>query len=153
MFIDAAYQNIAVTKLAPQEVQTLLNKAQVYILDVRPLDFERDTSFLLNARHCPLVHLAAHYTQIPRDQTILITDWAMKQSPMAAKFLLTKGYTVAGVLQGGVERWKAEQCPVENRRPPVSRSGNTNQVVAAPHRCTSHLPHPLRPGNGSSPSS
>lgn len=117
MFNDAAYQNIEVTKLSPQELQALLGKNQVYVLDVRPQDFERDTSFLRNAHHCPLVHLASYYPQIPRDHTIVITDWAMKQSPMAAKFLLTKGYTVAGVLQGGVERWKSELLPVENREP------------------------------------
>lgn len=117
MFNDTAYQNIEVTKLSPQEFQVLASKTQMYVLDVRPLDFERDSSFLPKAFHCPLVHLAASFPQIPPDHTILITDWAMKQSPMAAKFLISKGYTVAGVLQGGVERWKSELLPVETREP------------------------------------
>lgn len=120
MFIDTAYQNIEVAKLSPQEVQSVLAGNKVYVLDVRPMEFERDTSFLQGAHHCPLVLLADLYPQVPRDHTIVITDWAMKQSPMAAKFLLIKGYTVAGVLQGGVERWKTEQLPLENRQPAQS---------------------------------
>ena len=41
----------------------------------------------------------------------------MKQSPAAAKFLTRKGYKVAGVLRGGMERWQAERLPVEQRTP------------------------------------
>ena len=42
---------------------------------------------------------------------------ALKQSPAAAKFLTRKGYKVAGVLRGGMERWQAERLPVEQRTP------------------------------------
>jgi rhodanese-related sulfurtransferase len=110
-------KNIKVKKLKPSKVKSLAGKEDYYILDVRPLDFKRDTSFIRGSSQCPLVHLAAHYQQIPKDQKIVITDWAMKQSPTAAKFLTSKGYSVVGVLKGGLERWKSENLPVENRDP------------------------------------
>lgn len=104
-------------KLTPKEVETMVKKGGYYILDVRPLDFERDRSFIPGARLCPLVYLEERYGDIPKESPILITDWAMKQSPSAAKFLLNKGYSVVGVLQGGMERWKSENLPFEDREP------------------------------------
>ena len=92
-----------------------MEKENIYILDVRPLNFKRDKSFIKGSKLCPLVHLIDRYTQLPKDRKIMITDWAMKQSPTAAKFLIEKGYTVLGVLKGGLERWKADNFPVEER--------------------------------------
>ena len=86
-------------------------------LDVRPEDFQRDAGFIAGARHCPLVHLGERFPALPANRKIIISDWAMKQSPAAAKFLTRKGYTVAGVLLGGMERWQAERLPVEQRTP------------------------------------
>lgn len=117
MFIDPESQKVPVVKLSPAKVADLIREGGVYLLDVRPLNFERETAFIPGTRLCPLVHLAERYAEIPRTQKIVITDWAMKQSPSAAKFLLKKGYPVEGVLQGGMERWKAEHFPFENREP------------------------------------
>ncbi len=61
------------------------------------------------------MHLAKWYTEIPSDKPLIITDWAMRQSVIAAKFLQEKDYQVFGVLKGGIERWKAENRPVEER--------------------------------------
>ena len=66
---------------------------------------------------CPLLFLAQRYTKIPKERKIVITDWAMKQSPVAAKFLISRDYDVVGVLKGGVERWKHDGFPVEERTP------------------------------------
>lgn len=117
MVIDEEWQAIKVVKLEPEEFEKLLGHDDVYVLDVRPLDFERDTTFIKGSRHCPLVFLAQKYQEIPREKRILITDWAMKQSITAGKFLAKKGYQVAGVLKGGVERWKSEKFHVEDRQP------------------------------------
>lgn len=129
MIIDSGYQQIEVIKLSPAEMRARLDRDTSYILDVRPKDFERDSSFVGEAHHVPLVLLADQLDRIPRDREILITDWAMKQSPMAAKYLITKGFTVAGVLQGGVERWKSEGLPLEERQvgetvPATRQAGN-----------------------------
>ena len=115
MTINREWQKRKVKKIAPQDLKVLLRKEDLYILDVRPQDFKRDASFIKGSLLCPLVYLADRYTEIPRDRRIVITDWAMKQSPVAAKFLTEKGYPVYGVLKGGIERWRSENLPVEER--------------------------------------
>lgn len=117
MTINKEWQEIRVEKIAPAKFKNLLEEEHLYILDVRPLNFKKNTAFIKGAFLCPLVYLAERYKEIPKDRLIVITDWAMKQSPIAAKFMTTKGYTVKGVLKGGLERWEAENLPVEQRVP------------------------------------
>lgn len=109
------WQEIPVEKLSPKQLINTVKDPAIYVLDVRPLDFSNETAFIRNSFHCPLVYLADRYIEIPKDHNIVITDWAMKQSPSAAKFLIEKGYKVVGVLRGGIERWKSENLPVEER--------------------------------------
>lgn len=117
MHIDRDFQNIKVKKLKPKEVSNLVQLKDYYILDVRPLNFQRDTSFIQGAHLCPLVYLADRYKELPKNKKMIITDWAMKQSPSAAKFLITKGFQIEGVLQGGMERWKSEKRPYIEKNP------------------------------------
>ena len=117
MTVDPEYQRIPVTRLEPRRVQELLCDPGYFLLDVRPEDFQRDAGCIAGARHCRLVHLGERFHALPANRKIIISDWAMKQSPAAAKFLTRKGYTVAGVLLGGMERWQAERLPVEQRTP------------------------------------
>jgi rhodanese-related sulfurtransferase len=92
-----------------------LSDSKVYVLDVRPLDFALDNTFLRGSVHFALVQLAERWAEIPRDRNIIITDWAMKQSPSAAKYLIEKGFNVIGILKGGMERWNSEGLPAEER--------------------------------------
>jgi len=92
-----------------------MKEKDFYILDVRPLDFKLNSSFIKGSFLCPLVYLADRYKEIPKDRQIVVTDWAMKQSPTAAKYLAIKGYPISGVLKGGIERWESEKLPVEQR--------------------------------------
>ena len=117
MTVDKEWQKIKVNKIPPQQLKDLLEKEDVYILDVRPLDFRINTSFIKGSLHCPLVYLADRYREIPKDRQIVVTDYAMKQSPVVAKFLSQKGYSVVGALKGGVERWDSENLPLEHRVP------------------------------------
>jgi rhodanese-related sulfurtransferase len=113
MNIDKTWQEISIRKIVPNELGRIMKEKDFYILDVRPLDFDLNRSFIKGSFLCPLVYLSERYTEIPKDREIVVTDWAMKQSPVAAKFLQVKGYPVYGVLKGGIERWKAEKLPVE----------------------------------------
>lgn len=115
MNIDEKWQSIAVRKLSPGDLSVLLDTGDYYVLDVRPLDYGSKASFIRNAVLCPLIHLSDRRAEIPKDSRIIITDWAMKQAPVAAKFLISKGYNVIGVLKGGIERWKHEGLPVKQR--------------------------------------
>ena len=117
MFVSEEYQKVDAEKIAPQKFKQFIEEKSPYILDVRPLNFERDTSFIKGSHHCPLVYLADQYKEIPKDREILITDWAMKQSVSAAKFLILKGYPITGVLKGGMERWTESGYPIEKRVP------------------------------------
>ncbi|MEN8256249.1 MAG: rhodanese-like domain-containing protein [Thermodesulfobacteriota bacterium] len=96
---------------------TLIASSKISVLDVRPNNFSRNNHFLKNSRHIPLLYLEEMVAQLPKKTPILITDWAMKQSTIAAKFLITKGYEVEGVLKGGIERWKQENRPVAQKEP------------------------------------
>lgn len=124
---DETLKAVKVNKISPQEFNIYRKEANVFILDVRSLNskslsrenstFVLDNStlsgsYISGALHCPLVYLEDYYHLIPKDRKILITDWIMKQAPMAAKFLTLKGYQVVGILKGGTARWQAEGLPL-----------------------------------------
>ena len=98
-----------------------------FILDVRSMvresirnshkDFRLDNTLLAGAHiegvvHCPLVYLQDIVQDLPQNRHIIITDWIMKQSHAAAKFLISKGFSVLGILKGGTARWQAENFPL-----------------------------------------
>lgn len=117
MVSNEIWRQIKVKKLSPDKVSTMLQEKDFILLDVRPLEFARDPTFIQGAVHCPLVYLSKYYNEIPKNCKIVLTDWAMISSPNAAKFLIAQGYEVIGVLKGGIERWTAENRPVELRKP------------------------------------
>lgn len=121
MVINPTWQRIKVKKIPPKDLAKLINRENFFILDVRPLNFKENTSFIKGSVLCPLVCLENGYHEIPKGQSIIITDWAMKQSPVAAKFLIAKGYAVVGILKGGIERWESDKFPVETRKPLTKR--------------------------------
>ena len=115
MVVNEEWNKIKVSKFSPKHLKQILDEENPYILDVRPLDYQRSASLLKGSTLCPLVYFFDRYKELPADRKIIITDWAMKQSPIAAKFLIAKGYKVVGVLKGGIERWVKEGFPVEER--------------------------------------
>lgn len=117
MSINKKWQAVKVKRIAPEKLHELLKKNDFYVLDVRPLNFKKNTSFIRESFLCPLLFLADKYREIPKGRQIVITDWAMKQSPVAMKYLTAKGFPVLGVLKGGLERWEGEKFPVEQRQP------------------------------------
>jgi len=115
MVVNEASMKMKINKFTPKKVMGLINKNEIFVIDVRPKDFQRDASFIKGSIHCPLLDLSDRVSEFPKDQKILITDWAMRQSPLAAKYLIGHGYNVIGILKGGLERWKNDKYPVENR--------------------------------------
>jgi rhodanese-related sulfurtransferase len=115
MVVNEASMKMKIRKLTPKKISKILKKKKIFILDVRPKDFKRDSSFIVDSVHCPLLDLTERYHNFPKDKEIVITDWAMRQSTLAAKYLIKEGYNVIGVLKGGIERWKHDKFPVENR--------------------------------------
>jgi rhodanese-related sulfurtransferase len=115
MIINKEYRKVEVEKISPKELDKILSSKKVFLLDVRPNDTTRDPAFIVGARLIPLVELANRYNEIPSDTPVIITDWAMRQSVFAAKFLKLLGYDVVGILKGGIERWRSEKFHVEIR--------------------------------------
>ncbi len=115
MTTSPKYAAIKIRRLAPDKVAELLESPEILILDVRPIYFSRNNYFLEKSVHIPMLNLEEMAVNLPKDKTIIITDWAMKQSPIAAKFLISKGYRIMGVLKGGIERWTRENRPTSQK--------------------------------------
>lgn len=117
LLINTYWSTIKVKKISPQAFASLAADNKYFLLDVRPLEFSRNNSFIKNSVQCPVIYLEKYYKYIPKDCEIILSDWAMISATNAAKFLISKGYQVKGVLKGGIERWIAEKRPVDARPP------------------------------------
>ncbi len=142
MTINKNWQAVRVKRISPKKLEKMLATEDIYVLDVRPLNFKKNTSFIKGSHLLPLLFLEDRYKEIPKGRPIVLTDWAMKQSPVAAKFLTTKGYNVLGVLRGGLERWEADHLPVEQREPTMEAGPLSGWDSGW------HLKHGAMPGEG-----
>ena len=113
---DRALMGIEVRKLSPLRLQDRLAVDPVYILDVRPLWWAETDAVIPGSHFIPLVELDVRYRELPKERDIVITDGAMMQSPSAARYLIAKGYSVLGVLKGGILRWEHEGLPAARRK-------------------------------------
>lgn len=146
MRINKYLKSIPVKKLSPEKIAELIEQQKVIILDVTPdwwrADHQVEIEVSLNM---PLGNLQETYKKIPLDKPLIIVDCLMRQSPSAARFLISKGYSVSGVLKGGITRWEREGFPVIKRSPVIlnvaakncpdknilSNPGGINLTVAA----------------------
>ncbi len=128
MTVGEEWQKIKVNIIPPKQFQQILeHDKDIFLLDVRSLDkksllsgavtFKLDNStlsgnYIKGVLHCPLVSLEENFHLLPKNRKIIITDWIMKQSTIAAKFLTKQGFEVVGILKGGTARWEAEGLPV-----------------------------------------
>ena len=113
--VNENYTAIKINKLSPKQVYALLKSDPgIFVLDVRPIDCNRESIFIKGAKICPMVYLDGWYHNIPKDAKIVVTDWTNKKAILAAKFLSSKGYHILCVLKGGIVRWHAEKLPVEH---------------------------------------
>ncbi len=116
LYIDKKYSGIRVNKLKPAEVQERIRSGNVLVVDVRPRNFVKDPNFIIGSKNFPLLTLVDDAYLLPKDRPIILTDWTMRQAPLAAKYLIANGYTnVLGVLKGGLVRWELEGFTVEER--------------------------------------
>lgn len=114
--IDNKYAQYRPKKLSPAKVMSLLQDKDVYILDVRPMNFAKGPQFISGAHHFPLLNIVERLSEFPKDKPIIISDWAMRQSLLAAKYLMGSGFeNIVGVVKGGIERWVQEGLPIEER--------------------------------------
>ncbi|MCW8931483.1 MAG: rhodanese-like domain-containing protein [Gammaproteobacteria bacterium] len=112
MNINKQLKSIRVKKISPAKVYELINKDDIIVIDIKPQWWNSSAGKIKNSIYLPLVKLQHTYHTIPQDKPIIISDGLMRQSPSAARFLISKGYNVLGVLKGGLTRWEKEGFPV-----------------------------------------
>ena len=113
--IQNCYKDLKPKKISPDQVTEYLLQADTFLLDVRPQDYSKGPDFIKGAYHCPLLDLTERIHELPKDKKILINDWKMQQSPLAAKYLMAHNFDVIGVIRGGMTRWLSEKLPFETR--------------------------------------
>jgi len=117
MHVNDSYSKVKIKKISPKKAENLIKELNPIIIDVRPNDFIK-VSFIKGSIHCQTLELVEMSSQFSKTKEILVVDWAMKQAPIAAQYLKLNGFTILGVLKGGVERWVSEGLPVEKRLEP-----------------------------------
>ena len=116
LHVDKKYENYRPVKLSPKKIMVLLKQQNVFVLDVRPQNFAKGPKFIAGAYHCPLLNIIERLSELPKDRPMVISDWAMRQSPLAAKYLMANGFTnIVGVVKGGIGRWVHDGLPTEER--------------------------------------
>jgi len=114
--IDNKYSDIKVKKLRPREVEERIAQDNVLVVDVRPLNFSKHPNYIIGTKIFPMLTLVEDAPLLPKDRPVILTDWSMLQSPLAAKYLIANGFdNILGVLKGGIIRWEIEGLPVERR--------------------------------------
>lgn len=112
MYINEAMNKIQIKKLRVHKILDLIEYENAFLLDVRPFWFEGSQNYIYSSINLPLLELINHLNMVPKDRPIVVLDAFMKQSVSAAKFLTAKGYNVAGVLRGGMNKWEKAAMPV-----------------------------------------
>ena len=115
MNINEKLKSIRIKKISPAKVSELINQKSIIILDVKPEWWNASEGSIEDSLYLPLVKLQNTYQKIPHVKPLIISDGLMRQSPSAARFLISKGYQVLGVLKGGITRWEKEGFPVVKR--------------------------------------
>ncbi len=83
---------------------------QLFVLDVRE-PFEREICSLADSLAIPLGQLPQRYTEVPRDQDVVVYCKMGGRSAQAVALLKSKGYERVRNLQGGILRWADEVEP------------------------------------------
>ena len=106
----AKYAKVKAESITSRKLSAMLD--DVYLVDLRP-EHIYSNGYIPFSRAIPLGHLSSFYTDIPKDETIVVVDHKGKQSPTASKFLKSKGYPKVYWLKGGITAWIKEGYSVE----------------------------------------
>ena len=118
LFSNEEIFNIKVKKIRPSKLAKLMETNQVDVLDVRPVWWRESIHKELypikgTTKSISLIELESRISELDKSRPIIVVDFIMRQSMTAARYLISKGYTVKGVLKGGVRRWKDENYPLD----------------------------------------
>lgn len=120
LWVNPVYAKIRVPKLGCEQVEQLLKRPpsqRPFMLDVRPDWLTSKQWFLPGSVQMPTYALDQLLDRLPRQRPLLITDVAMRQSVVVGKYLLHRGYTVLGVVRGGLQGAQERGCKGLVRKP------------------------------------
>ena len=97
-------------RVDPSEAQSRITNGAV-LIDVREQN-EFDEARVPGAILIPLSEFANRYTELPKDQEIVLMCAAGVRSAQAAQFAAQHGFKLSN-LEGGIKAWHAEGLPIE----------------------------------------
>lgn len=93
------------------ELQSLLEKGQVHVLDVRE-DHEYNSGHIKGSQSIYVGHLKDRLGEVPKGGLVCVTCGVGLRASIAASILKKEGYRVANLL-GGMHAWNSAGLPVE----------------------------------------
>ncbi len=117
-----------VKEICPTTTQEWVNKGAL-LVDVREkdevLELAYDVSKIINI---PLSEFEKRFTEIPKDQDVVMVCKSGGRSLRAAGFLINHGYTNVVNMQHGIARWVQKGFPIK---------GNPSVVTSSDSCCSS----------------
>ena len=99
---DATYPKADITLLSPGDLKAMIDgKEDLFLLDLRDSD-DRKAGWIEDAVNIPMDSLLARFEEVPKGKKIVTICLHGKQSPIAARFLASKGYENLAKLDGGM---------------------------------------------------
>lgn len=95
------------THISPEDLKVLLEKEEVFLLDVREPDEHAD--YNIGGILIPLSEILLQYQQVPTNRTVVVYCKKGIRSQIAIQRLQEKfGFTNLVNLRGGMDAWKKE---------------------------------------------
>ena len=114
---DADWAPLAVTFAGIPELQPdwlAENPAAAQVLDVRePDEFTGALGHIANAKLIPLGSLLENMNQVSKEKPLVVVCRSGARSAQATVMLRNAGYARVANLAGGMQRWRAQNLPVE----------------------------------------
>jgi rhodanese-related sulfurtransferase len=97
-------------KLSPDELKTLLEKKEIFFLDVREPKELEETGTIKGYTNIPIGQLESRYQEVPKDRLIVTACAHGVRAARAAEILEKHGYKMAGAC--GLVEWKEKGYPL-----------------------------------------
>lgn len=108
-----AGSNAGVSAISPSEAVLLMNRARLFILDVRD-ETEFAEGHIQGAKHIPLAKLEERIQELAKQKTkaVLVVCQRGVRSNAACKILTANQFTQVYSLQGGLDKWIEAKMPL-----------------------------------------
>jgi rhodanese-related sulfurtransferase len=99
--------------ISPQDAASMLEGEDVVLLDVRTQQEWDVDGHAPGATLLPLDQLAQRYTELDKNDTIIVVCRSGNRSQTASRFLRDQGFTRVTEVQAGMQAWVTQGLPVE----------------------------------------